>query len=147
MDTHDCLCTSLRQAARRSTEFYDRVLAPSGLTVTMFRLIRQIDAHAPISVSALAQVLELDRSTLGRNLGVVEKMGFIQRLHGDDERVRAVTLTEHGQSALAEALPLWGQAQERMQSILEPELDGILRALTRLNDPRVNAEADSYGDQ
>ena len=40
MNRSDCLCTALRRAALSATALYDDALAPSGLKVTMYRLLK-----------------------------------------------------------------------------------------------------------
>lgn len=107
-----CICTALRQAAAQSTAFYDAALAPSGIKVTMFRLLRRIDAATSISITELADVVNLDRSTLGRNLRVLEKQSLIRTGTGKDGRTRMVSLTESGRASLQAAVPLWRQAQQ-----------------------------------
>ena len=67
-----CICTALRQVAAQSTAHYDAVLAPSGINVTMFRLLRRIEVVHSVTITELAEIVGLDRSTLGRNLRVLE---------------------------------------------------------------------------
>ncbi|NJN47176.1 MAG: hypothetical protein HC808_12620 [Candidatus Competibacteraceae bacterium] len=55
MPTSPCLCTTLRQAAQASTALYDEALAPSGLKITMYRLLRNIDDMGSPSISGLAR--------------------------------------------------------------------------------------------
>jgi DNA-binding MarR family transcriptional regulator len=127
MNREPCLCTSLRQAALAVTQIYDRALAPSGLKITMFRLLRRIsDAGAP-TISELARIVELDRSTLGRNLRVLERLGLVRLDGGTDERSKVVSLTRKGKAAFEKALPLWAEAQAAMKSTLGREKDAVLR--------------------
>ena len=78
----------------------------------MFRLLRRIDAATSISITELADVVNLDRSTLGRNLRVLEKQSLIRTGTGKDGRTRMVSLTESGRASLQAAVPLWRQAQQ-----------------------------------
>ena len=130
-----CICTSLRQAARASTALYDKALAPSGLKVTMFRLLRRIESHPNASISSLAELVGLDRSTLGRNLKVLERQGLLALPSGKDARARRVALTPAGKTALARAVPLWAQAQTEMKVLLGVDLDNLLGTLERAFDP------------
>jgi DNA-binding MarR family transcriptional regulator len=102
-------------------------LAPSGLKITMFRLLRRIsDAGSP-TISELARIVELDRSTLGRNVRVLERLGLV-RLDGcSDERSKVVSLTRKGKTVFEKALPLWAEAQAAMKSTLGREKDAVLR--------------------
>ncbi len=66
----------------------------------------------------------MDRTTLGRNLRPLEEQGLIMRVAGADRRTKEVALTADGRAALAEALPYWRQAHERVTE----ELGDGLRA-------------------
>jgi len=113
-----CACTRVRRAARSLTDLYDDVLRPVGLKVTQFSVLRTIDRMGPVNISALAAEMALDRSTLGRNLGVLARQGLVVLSEGDDQRERTVTLTPRARRLLAEAVPLWEQAQRRVDALL-----------------------------
>jgi DNA-binding MarR family transcriptional regulator len=132
---HKCICTSLRQAAQASTHFYDKVLAPSGLKVTMFRLLRRIEENPDATITGLAEIVGLDRSTLGRNLKVLARQGLLSLPSGADARARSVALTPAGKAALAQAIPLWAQAQAEMTASFGPDLEDLLGTLERVFDP------------
>jgi DNA-binding HxlR family transcriptional regulator len=57
----------------------------------------------------------LDRTTLTRNLSVLERQGFIKISSGKDHRTRIVTATQKGRSAVAKALPLWNEVQGKVK--------------------------------
>lgn len=129
MNDTSCICTALRQAALGATRVYDEALAPSGLKVTMFRLLRRIEAHPGASITVLAEAAGLDRSTLGRNLRVLHRDGLVRLGPGEDDRARSVALTEDGAARLAAAAPLWETAQARMRVALGPEAESLLATL------------------
>ncbi|HCP73316.1 MAG TPA: MarR family transcriptional regulator, partial [Ktedonobacter sp.] len=85
-----------------------------------------------ISISDLAQQLVMDRTTLTRNLSLLERQGLAAIAKGDDQRTRMVTLTNQGREALTKALPLWEQAQTRIVSGLGRERLNML--LSDLSD-------------
>ena len=117
MNTDDCLCTALRRAALASTALYDEALAPTGLKVTMYRLLKKAAEGEPPSISELARRMGLDRSTLGRNVRVLEREGLVVlRPANADGRERTVALTAGGRSALEAAVPLWRRAQRDMRA-------------------------------
>jgi DNA-binding MarR family transcriptional regulator len=141
-----CLCTSLRQAALAATALYDDILAPSGLKVTMFRLLRRIAAQSDISISQLARDVDLDRSTLGRNLRVLERQGLVTLAACADGRARAPRLSDKGAEALDRALPLWAEAQARMAELLGPDVEALQTTLHRLTDQRLRAKEPANAD-
>jgi DNA-binding MarR family transcriptional regulator len=127
-----CLCTGLRQAAHAMTEIYDEALAPSGLKITMFRVIRRLSEAGEPTISELAGIVGLDRSSLGRNLKVLEREKLVTFVGGTDERSKIVQLTSRGRKALETALPLWRSVQKRMKSTLGAEKDAVFRMLSIL---------------
>lgn len=109
-----CACTSLRSAARTVTQYYDAFLQPSGLQTTQFSLLAALARVESISTTQCAQAMNMDRTTLTRNLDPLLRRGLVARAPGADKRVRALQITEQGRAALAAARPLWAQAQERV---------------------------------
>jgi hypothetical protein len=67
-----CAGCNSRLAARRITQFLDRKLADSGLSVARLGLMAWIAAAADDTLGALAQRTGLDQSTLSRNLRTLE---------------------------------------------------------------------------
>jgi DNA-binding MarR family transcriptional regulator len=134
-----CLCTGLRQAALAVTQIYDEALKPSGLKITMFRLLRRISEAGQPTISELAHIVDLDRSTLGRNLKVLERLGYVQLAGGEDERSKIVSLTSRGNARLGKALPLWAKAQRSMQSRLGDETAAVYRILAKVTGETVRA--------
>ena len=116
----DCVCVNLRRAARAMTALYDEALSASGIKVTQFSLLRSVQRNEPVSVSALSGDLDLDRTTLARNLDPLQRDGLIALAPGSDRRVTEVRLTSRGRKAVAKALPLWEQAQQEIGRRLAP---------------------------
>ena len=82
-------------------------------------------------INHLADLLVMDRTTLTRNLGLLRKQGWARIEVGKDHRMRVVTLTEEDQRVLAQALPLWQQAQSQVFDRLSPQHVEVL--LTELS--------------
>lgn len=112
-----CACSLSRRTSRTLTQMYDRVLAPSGLLSTQFSLLRKLE-DGPKRVSEIAALLELDRTTLTRNLSVLEERNLIRLIVGQDRRERQATLTPSGRRSLERAIPLWKNAQQAMKTHL-----------------------------
>ena len=91
--TWQCACFNTRKAARAVTKFYDDVLAPSGLKATQLTMLGAISISGPTRMSDLADMLGLDKTTLTRNLKLLQADGLIDVAAGDDRRVRVATLT------------------------------------------------------
>lgn len=124
-----CYCAGLRAAARKTTAIYDAALAPTGVNVAQFSLLRKIQRAAPVSLSELGRLAELDRSTIGRNVKVLQRLGFARVTPGEDHREATVTLDARGQAVLREGEPLWDDAQRRIEARLGEGGATHLRAL------------------
>lgn len=106
-----CACFNLRKAARAVTQLYDEALRPAGLRATQFTLLVSLRMRGRVAVTDLAEAAVMDRTTLTRNLQVLQKRGLLRFRPGEDRRVREVSLTARGHAALVRAYPLWERAQ------------------------------------
>ena len=114
----ECTCFNLRRITRRVTQHFDDVLSPSGLRCTQFSLLGMLHAPVPLTVTALANRMDLDRTSLTRNLDVLREEGLVMVVDGPDARSRTVALTAKGREAFARALPLWRRGQEEVRDRL-----------------------------
>jgi DNA-binding MarR family transcriptional regulator len=109
-----CACRNLRRTARAVTRHYDDTLRPSGLRITQFSLLVAVALSEPVPIIRLADALDLDRTTLARDLKPLTEQGLLEISAGEDKRTRMVRLTVQGREAIARAYPLWRQAQARI---------------------------------
>lgn len=120
--THDaCVCSTIRRAARAITQLYDDILRPSGLRITQFGILGAALAMSPITLTRLANATVTDRTTLTRNLKLLEEQGLIRIELGGDRREREISITPAGADALRKAYPLWQKAQTQVISGLGPK--------------------------
>jgi len=124
-----CYCNTLRIAARKVSAIYDDALAPIGINIAQFGLLRKIERAGTISLTGLGRLSELDRSTIGRNAKVLQRMKLIRTVAGDDQREAMLTLTKQGARIVSEGAPLWDLAQQRVETALGVEGTAHLRAL------------------
>jgi DNA-binding MarR family transcriptional regulator len=125
-----CYCTSIRLATRHVTALYDANLTPAGINVAQFSLIRRLDIEAPRTIGELGEALDLERSTVARNLRVLEKLDLVQMTASPtDRRAAAVTLTSKGVATREQAVTLWEDAQREFEAQVGPETAVHLRAL------------------
>ena len=118
-----CAGWNARLAARRITQFLDREMAGSNLSLAQFGLMAQIAASADDTLGALAERTGLDQSTLSRNLRTLEGEGLVEiAVVETDLRRRAVWLTETGARRLEAAIPVWRKAHAKLARRLSPDL-------------------------
>jgi DNA-binding MarR family transcriptional regulator len=125
----DCYCTAARNAARKITSIYDDTLSPTGVNVAQFTLLRMLERQKDITLTELGDLLDLDRSTVGRNTRVMEKMGLVLLGKGVDQRETTVELTAAGKRVLKVGGPLWAAAQDRIEQKLGRKKASDLRVL------------------
>jgi DNA-binding MarR family transcriptional regulator len=125
-----CNCLALRQASRHVTQFYDQLLASSGLRTTQFSILIRLKRAGPMTINALAKALVMDRTTLGRNILPLEREGLIDVVPGRaDRRSKVLRLTKAGAARLRAARTGWTQAQTRFEAAFGGRRAAGLRAL------------------
>jgi DNA-binding MarR family transcriptional regulator len=111
-----CNCTASRMATRYLTAFYDKALAPARLRTTQFSILRRTAAYGRTTITALAQAIAMDRTTLAANLKPLEREGLLLvKPSATDARARSIEITEAGLARLEAAIPLWKGAQEQFE--------------------------------
>jgi len=132
----ECLGFNVRKTARVLAKAFDEALAPCGLKNTQFSILVGLHVRGPVNVQAFSDLLKMDRSTLTRNLGPLERQGLICITTGSDRRSRTITLTDVGEELVQQAVPLWQQLQQRLVNGLgsdqADQLRKTLRALTKV---------------
>jgi DNA-binding MarR family transcriptional regulator len=128
-----CTCGRLRRATRALTQLYDDLMAPSGLRVTQFSLLRTLAREGTSRMSELAGILLLDRTALSRNLDPLVERGFVAIAPGRDARTREVSLTPAGKMAVRGAETHWKRAQARVVAKLgTSKLDALIATLREI---------------
>jgi DNA-binding MarR family transcriptional regulator len=96
MSDSQCFCTILRETTRRLTAIYDETLADIGVNVAQFNLLRRLERSGPLAITELAGITDLDRTTISRNVKVIERKGLVALEAGEDRRESVVLLTKSG---------------------------------------------------
>jgi DNA-binding MarR family transcriptional regulator len=126
-----CAGWAARLAARRITNFLAEKMQDSGLSLAQFFLMAQIAAAPDDTLGALAERTGLDQSTLSRNLRGLEAAGYVEiAIAENDQRRRAVWLTEEGARRLEAAIPVWRHTHAALAKRVDPDLALRLRTAT-----------------
>ena len=126
-----CMAARTLRTARIVTRLYDQALSEHGLTITQFTLMIVIGRHKPNSLSKLAEGLDIERSTLSRNIAKLRDGGFVETVPSG--RAQHLRLTRKGQTVLSEVYPKWQEVQASIETKLgEPELLKVREALGSL---------------
>ena len=131
-DIHRCACTILRQAARVATHHFDQALAASGLRISQLSVLTTLRYVGPKTINELAEIMVLDRTTLGRNMRPLQRDGFIAIEAGkDDRRTKKLVLTKKGETIALQAMDSWGDAQTSFEKAIGVENAIALSKLLR----------------
>lgn len=138
-----CTNLKLRQLGRVVTRHYDRYVAEVGLKNTQYALLSHVVRLGPIRPGDLARRMQMDASTLTRNLQLLAAQGWLTVGAGEDARSRRVEATAAGQAKRAEGQHAWKAAQAALNERLGVER---VAALHELLDGCIECLDDGAGD-
>jgi len=124
-----CTNLKLRQAARLVTRHYETQMAEAGLTITQYSLLSHAVVLGPLRAGELAAAMQLDASTLTRNLRPLVAAGWLRVQPGADARSRVVEATPAGRAQRAAAQKAWKRAQLALNHKLGSARVAALHAL------------------
>ena len=133
-ETRNCLCLAARRAARSITRQFDQALRPHGLRSTQFSALAVLALAGPKTVTELAGILSAERTTMTRNLSLLEKEKLVAIRRGDDARERIVRLTPKGQRTIEAALADWQKVQTHIAASLGERAANSLLAIAWSRD-------------
>ena len=120
-----CHCIALRKIALKLTKIYDEALIDTGIKVTQYSLLKNIEKIGTPNIKNLAIATQLDRSTLARNLEKLERMKLVFLKFGDDKRNKILSLTSHGKQILIKANIAWEIIQDKVSKNLGEDKKNI----------------------
>ncbi|HEX4596979.1 MAG TPA: MarR family winged helix-turn-helix transcriptional regulator [Burkholderiaceae bacterium] len=129
---HGCTCGRLRRLTRRITAVYDHALAPCGLRVTQFSLMSGLLKLQAPTLAELAETMDMERTTLLRNLRPLVAAGWVRVEARAHSRRREARLTPAGHAKWTQARRFWRVAQSAVNSTLgESEVARLHQRLDR----------------
>lgn len=142
-----CSSSKLRQLSRRVSQHFDAVVAPAGLKTTQYSLLTHIARLGPVRPGQLADAMEMDASTLTRNLQPLVAQGWVRVGPGDDARSRQVSITPSGRDKRTQAQREWQRAQRAFNDRVGIDVVGRLHAaidqcLALMNAPQPQRSPD-----
>jgi DNA-binding MarR family transcriptional regulator len=108
-----CASFNFRRTARAITVLFDRALQNSGIRSTQFAILTAVAKTQPVSISKISDVLVMDATTLTRSLNLLRKQSLLTISARGKMRQRYLNLTLEGEKALARAIPLWREVQQK----------------------------------
>ena len=131
-----CLATRVRQLSRIITRVYDDAMRPLGITASQYTLLAQLASRDGITAVEIGHELDIEKSTLSRNLKRLLALGLIIMDPPAGRRGRGLHLTPKGQTMLRDAYPIWQSAQAHTTSMMGSDsratLDQLLKQAEKL---------------
>lgn len=137
-----CTVMRLRRSTRKATRVYDRHFTELGIGIAQFGILQAITFAKHGSISEIADSIDMERSTLTRNLRPLVNTGLVNIEEGKNKRVRSVSLTNEGLQLLKTARRTWRKAQAEVRDLMGEDdlqaLHGLLaQLLERLPNPEI----------
>ena len=124
-----CFCLASRQAARKITRLYDSHMQQSGVRATQFTILSQLMLRGEMPIGRLAGFLGMERTTLTRNLALLETQKWISTKPGEDPRARMIAITAQGRGVVRRGFPYWAKAQAEAGKLLGADGQAALKVL------------------
>src|SRR5260370_16187816 len=132
----NCIAVRLRLLNRVVTNFYDDALRPLGLKVSQLNVLVVTAKLGLARPARVCDVLQLDASTLSRNVERMRAHGWLEVVPDEDARTQPFRLTARGRRLIEKATPAWEEAQRQAGELLGDEGIALLdRAAGKLGGP------------
>lgn len=130
-----CVLDNARKAARAVSRYYDRLARQAGMTAGQFSVLVAVYQRREETTGELAGRLSMERTTLVRNMALLEKKGLVVSAVSGNARSKTYRLTAEGDALLQKALPLWRQAQNDVKTHLaDIDFLNTIKTLKRLSE-------------
>ena len=137
MNSIPCICISIRKAANNISKLYDRELSVLHIKITQYSALKNIQALGNPSVNELSKTLDLERTTVLRNLDKLKKMDLISYKKNDVYKVKVISLTVNGRKKLNDAKVIWEKTQQNFLNAFglnnKNQFDTLMNKISKLN--------------
>src|SRR5271168_3546092 len=134
-----CIAVRLRLLNRVVTNFYDDALRPLGLKVSQLNVLIVTAKLGLARPGQVCDILQLDTSTLSRNVERMRAHGWLEVVPDEDARTQPFRLTLQGKRLIEKAVPAWEEAQRQAAALLGDEGIALLDQVARkLSTPRAD---------
>ena len=113
-----CIGVRIRMLNRTVSRIYDEQLRPHGVKFSQMNILVAIARHGSLQPKRIAETLYIEKSTLSRNVRVMQSNGWIESIPGEAGNTQLLRTTQKGLRLLKKAVPAWRTAQNRVKSLL-----------------------------
>jgi DNA-binding MarR family transcriptional regulator len=118
MIARECIAMRVRLLNRVVTKIYDECLRPHGLRTAQQNILVATSLMKSATPSELERRLNLDKSTVSRNVERMRRRGWVEFVSGEDGRSHHVHVTAEGMKLLRKSLVAWKRAQKKTAAML-----------------------------
>jgi DNA-binding MarR family transcriptional regulator len=127
----ECVGNQLRLLSRVVTGIYERELRPLKLTASQMVILALTAKQGRVLSVELSKMLQMDASTVSRNVERMRARGWLEQVPGKDERSRPLRVTARGKKMLGDASTAWEKAQEQAVALVGDEGVALLRRMSK----------------
>jgi len=126
-----CVAGGVRKLNRMVSAIYDSALAGAGLKTSQFSLLVAVANRDKARPAELIKLLQMDESTLSRNVERMCARGWLRLERNEDRRSHLIEVTDKGRALIRKCLPAWQQAQEEVSQRIGADTVSALRSALR----------------
>ncbi len=126
MIASNCVAVRLRLLNRVVTNLYDDALRPLGLKASQLNVLIVTGKLGLARPAQVCEILQLDTSTLSRNVERMRANGWLETVPEEDARAQSFRLTLQGKRLIEKAVPAWKEAQCQAANLLGDEMITLL---------------------
>ncbi len=136
----ECIGARVRMLNRIVTRIYDEMLRSHGIKFSQMNILTLVSLRGPIQPAQIGRLLSIEKSTLSRNVRLMEANGWIESLSGDGGNTHRLRLTRQGGQLYRKAAPAWHKAQEKLTKLLGGQTTAAIRlAVDRVRETESTA--------
>jgi DNA-binding MarR family transcriptional regulator len=113
-----CLALRVRVVARSVSAIYEQAMARHDVTIAQVNMLTALGEAGPCAPGKVGEILQLERSTVSRNLDLLIQKGLVEAVSSDAKGIREVVLTAAGDAKIEAVLPDWRAAQKQAATLL-----------------------------
>jgi DNA-binding MarR family transcriptional regulator len=117
----ECIARRVRMLNRVVSGLYDEALRPFGLKVSQMNILVATAKFGVAQPGPMSKVLELDPSTLSRNVERMRARNWLEPVEAPDGREQPFRLTTAGVHLLQNVAPVWERTQREAEKLLGKE--------------------------
>jgi DNA-binding MarR family transcriptional regulator len=118
---NNCLAMRVRVVARSVSAIYEQAMASHDVTIAQVNMLTALGEIGVCPPGKVGEVLQLERSTVSRNLDLLIQKGLVEAVSSDAKGIREVALTAAGEEKIEAVLPDWRAAQKQAGKLLGQE--------------------------